>query len=271
MAPLGVEDAGHRFLAPGYRRHAQLHRVKVQHHIQRPPTSLLLNERAHRYPLARLAPSVLPPTRHLGAARHGRLLAEQLLLSCPTSSAVMRSARTLGRIRLYVPGELPLLSLSLPARPTLYASPHNPGALAVAKDLARGMAGDVDVTSDAAAIAPRGSKRAAATHFLLYLNNRTYLGEECEALAEQLRAVRAEGSTVKLVMVHENDDARGGWHAGSKRPLLPFTRQRLCRRCIGRACSAPPLGAAPWPSCQCGVGRKRALPPPTQVPLQHLL
>ena len=83
------------------------------------------------------------------------------------------------------------------------------------------MAGNVDVTSDAAAIAPRGSKRAAATHFLLYLNNRTYLGEDCEPLAEQLRAVRAEGSTVKLVMVHENDDARGGSRAGSQQWMLP--------------------------------------------------
>ena len=75
------------------------------------------------------------------------------------------------------------------------------------------------------------------THFLLYLNDQTcaprsrptpralaplattapacrYLPPAGEALAGELRAARAAGSHVRVVMVHENDATRGGCEFG---------------------------------------------------------
>ena len=49
-----------------------------------------------------------------------------------------------------------------------------------------------------------------ATLLLLYLNDQTYLHEAGERLVEQLRVVRAAGSTVNVVMVHENAEQWGG-------------------------------------------------------------
>ena len=51
--------------------------------------------------------------------------------------------------------------------------------------------------------------------FLLYLNDQTYLGEEGERLAEELRKVRAANGNVRVLMVHENDDTRGGCDFGT--------------------------------------------------------
>jgi len=82
----------------------------------------------------------------------------------------------------------------------LYASPNNPGATAVANDLSKGMGGAISVASDV----------ASATHFLLYLNDQAYLKDEGVKLANELRAAHGKESAVKVVMVHENDDARGG-------------------------------------------------------------
>ena len=50
---------------------------------------------------------------------------------------------------------------------------------------------------------------AGATHFLLYLNAETFVGEAGDRLAHELREVRAAGE-VPVVMVHENDPARNG-------------------------------------------------------------
>ena len=71
------------------------------------------------------------------------------------------------RIGLFVPGELPLQKLAIKPGLLVYASPHNPGATAVAADLAAGMQGVV-VSSE---------RPLSATHFLLYLNGQTYEGE----------------------------------------------------------------------------------------------
>ena len=158
-----------------------------------------------------------------------KLLAEHLLLGCPREGNVSNLRRqslgTLSDLRrkslqgkrdhidIFVPGELQCERMALPRpRPVVYASPHNPGALAVAADLAAGMGRGLEVTVDSAAIQAEGGTRAVATHFLLYLNDRTYLGEAGKRLAEELRAVRAEG--VEVVMVHENDLARGGCSFG---------------------------------------------------------
>eukprot|EP00964_Phaeocystis_antarctica_P055766 scaffold32822_cov76-Phaeocystis_antarctica.AAC.1 len=145
-----------------------------------------------------------------------KLLAEHLLLGCPREGNVSNLRRqslgTLSDLRrkslqgkrdhidIFVPGELQCERMALPRpRPVVYASPHNPGALAVATDLAAGMGRGLEVTADSAAIQAEGGTRAVATHFLLYLNDRTYLGKAGKRLAEELRAVRAEGR-VEVVM-----------------------------------------------------------------------
>jgi len=55
---------------------------------------------------------------------------------------------------------------------------------------------------------------STATYFILYLNNQTYLGEAGERLVDELRGATADGSKVKVIMVHENDAARGGCDFG---------------------------------------------------------
>ena len=57
----------------------------------------------------------------------------------------------------------------------------------------------------------RGSSRQAvteATHMVLYLNQATFVGEEGELFAEEVRSALASG--FPMVMVHENDEAAGG-------------------------------------------------------------
>ena len=131
-------------------------------------------------------------------------LAEQLLLGCPRQG----SSKGLGNMELFIPGELPRQNLTFRKRPVVYASQHNPGALAMAIDLELAMDGQIEVTSDAAELIVEG--RPIVTHFLLLLNNQTYLHSEGEKLAEELRRARAAGSAIEIVMVHENDQDRGG-------------------------------------------------------------
>ena len=120
-----------------------------------------------------------------------KLLAEQLLLGCPLRGIPGA---------LFIPGELQRQRLALSRRIVLYISPHNPGSLAVAKDIVSAMNGQVQVTSD--------STEGAITHFLLYLNNQTYLDAAGKTLADEIRAATAAG--IAIVMVHENDEERGG-------------------------------------------------------------
>ena len=82
------------------------------------------------------------------------------------------------------------------------------------------MGGWTEVTDDPAALRPSvvaggATKRATATYFVLYLNDQTYLHEAGAKLADDLRTARAEGSTNEIVMVHENDQQRGGCTFGT--------------------------------------------------------
>tara|TARA_B100000795_G_scaffold140032_1_gene104819 strand:+ start:2867 stop:3577 length:711 start_codon:yes stop_codon:yes gene_type:complete len=134
-----------------------------------------------------------------------KLLAEQLLLGCPREVSQ-------NSIALFIPGELSLRKMALRGRIVVYASPYNPGALSVARDLAASMGGHLEVTGDSTAIAAKlpDTTGKRATVFLLYLNDETFLSTAGETLAEELRTVRAEGSSVQVIMVHENDKDRGG-------------------------------------------------------------
>jgi hypothetical protein len=126
-----------------------------------------------------------------------KLLAEQLLLSCPTYEEETR-------LPLYIPGDITLQPLRFSSSVVLYASTNNPGAAAVAAVLAEGVHA-LSVTESPPALVSNGGE---GTHFLLYLSHETYVGEKGDALAEEVRQARA--ANLPLVMLHENDMANGG-------------------------------------------------------------
>ena len=146
-----------------------------------------------------------------------KLLAEQLLLGCPTPSGLPPPRH----IQLYVPGEAARQNMVFGDRVLLYSSPNNPGAAAIANALRAGMK-NVATTVDPRMVGSggsRSSRRASttgvgrATHFLLYLNSQTFGCEAGERLAAELRAVRLSGSA-PVVLVHETDERRGGCEFG---------------------------------------------------------
>ena len=124
-----------------------------------------------------------------------QLLAEQLLLSCPSYAPAKN-------LPLYVPGEVSLQRIKFSSPVVLYASKNNPGAAAAAAMLVEG----VDALS--VTEVPPALGGVAATHFILYLAHETYVGEAGDALAEELREARA--NHLPLVMLHENDMDNGG-------------------------------------------------------------
>ena len=156
-----------------------------------------------------------------------KLLAEQLLLGCPLRGIPGA---------LFIPGELQRQRLALSRRTVVFISPHNPGALAVAKDIVSAVSGRVRVTSD--------STEGAITHFLLYLNEQTYLDAAGEMLADEVRVATAAG--IAIVMVHENDKERGGcefsvfFDGRTPRDLLQSGIYDV-RACCPRLCPSSPL------------------------------
>ena len=122
---------------------------------------------------------------------------------------------------LFVPGDASTQTLVFSKPVVLWASPANPGAAELARELARAFPGltvstVADVGSSASArpsMAPRGLARRTrrtgdVTHMLLYLNQNTWLEDDGERLAEQVKQARED--KLKIVMAHENDPALGG-------------------------------------------------------------
>ena len=145
------------------------------------------------------------------------LLAEKLLLGCPREAVRWEVSGKVNSKGLFVPGELQRQNLTMHKRTVVYVSRHNLGALTVAEDIASAMNGQIEVTQDSEALAASAAERfvaapqrPAVTHCLLYLNDQTYLHADGERLAEELRRATAAGSTIKVVMAHENDQKHGG-------------------------------------------------------------
>ena len=129
---------------------------------------------------------------------------------------------------LFVPGELLREPLGFNSPLVLYTSPLNPGASEVAAELEKAyfgltattelptslLDGDVEATKRHACCsispkrptkAPIGTSGGAqATHFLLYLNFDSFLGDVGKQLAEELRCARA--AQFPIVMAHENGE-----------------------------------------------------------------
>ena len=120
-------------------------------------------------------------------------------------------------LELYVPGELCRAQLQWTKKPpSIYVSPHNPGAREVGRELAaafgdKGLSLVVttpDYLADDAPAPANAPKRHGATHMLLYLSTRTFLGAEGMLLADEVR--RAVRHAMPIVMLHENDPAKDG-------------------------------------------------------------
>ena len=132
---------------------------------------------------------------------------------------------------IYVPGELLCEHLGFHTPVRLYASPLNPGARELAAELEKAYV-DIKVTTELSTNLSGGgaeapplkrlpsccispdrrtkaptstSDGATATHFLLYLNFHTYLGDVGKQLAEELRSALA--AQLPIVMAHENGEA----------------------------------------------------------------
>jgi hypothetical protein len=130
------------------------------------------------------------------------------------------------RVELCQLNEVSFGRLYFPAAiPSLYASPNNPGAEAVVRDLAGGFRPGLRpaVQCTAPSILRRGllqrndsrlnlhaprMRARAGQFFVLYLNSDTWLGDAGAALAEEVRVARRTG--MRIVMLHENDPKRGG-------------------------------------------------------------
>ena len=124
----------------------------------------------------------------------------------------------LSSLPLFVPGDASSQTLVFSKPVVLWASPANPGAVELGGELAKAFPGLTISTvrspaSVPSSIAPRGMARRArrdgdVTHMLLYLNQNTWLADDGERLAEQVKQARED--KLKIVMAHENDPALGG-------------------------------------------------------------
>ena len=200
-----------------------------------------------------------------------RLLAEQLLLGYPqpgtaSSTSVNKPRKITG---LFVPGEPSRRKLAFRSPPVVFASANNPGALATAKLLRAGMANAIRTTTvleGSGDARPRyglidrrlagrrgtagdgdgdgGGGEPKATHFLLYLNGQTFIGEQGERLAAELRQVRA-ADAVELVMVHETDEARDGCEFGT---FFSTTPQDLIANGLYKALALALYSGPFWPA-----------------------
>ena len=101
-----------------------------------------------------------------------KLLAAELLFACPGCKEEHQDDLTSLTQDIYVPGEITETPLSFRRAVRIYASPNNPGAREVADVLKKAMAG-LELSTE---------PPPAATHFLLYLAQDTFVGEAGEEL-----------------------------------------------------------------------------------------
>ena len=178
-----------------------------------------------------------------------KLLAEELLRGCPaadTETAESERTSSVGGLGLFIPGEVSRQRMHFKARTLVYVSKSNPGAIETARELNKGTGDCFKVTSDvnsirrntlgwmSASIDRNEARRNQATHFLVYLNDQTFVEPAmAQNLANELRSVRSvaafrldsrtakpsrRGSAIreasapsgpKVILLHEQSNARG--------------------------------------------------------------
>ena len=142
-----------------------------------------------------------------------KLIATEMLRNTPR----LKSSLSGGDVVLVQHGEVKILKLALPKPLVLWCSAGNPGADEIVKELLTSMAsnGDrdairvVDSMPDVQALKDNGESAV----MLLYLNKDTWV-EHGEALERDVRAARKLKTDLKVLMVHENDEEKGGCEFG---------------------------------------------------------
>ena len=178
-----------------------------------------------------------------------KLLAEELLRGCPaadTETVEEERSSGLGGLSLYIPGEVSRQRMEFRSRTLVYCSKSNPGAIETAKEVNKGIGDGFKITSDvnsiqrhsldwmSASVARNEARRNQATHFLVYLNDLTFVDPVmAQNLAKELRSIRSvaafrldsrsannsrKGSIIrevsapsgpKVILLHERSDAHG--------------------------------------------------------------
>ena len=141
-------------------------------------------------------------------------------------------------LRLSMPGSLLEQKLMFPSPVMLYVSDNNPGAAEAMTEMRSAFADlGLAATLPQLAASRRGSwgsrrptmriggslkniripvegqTRLTPTHFLLYLNQQTYLGRMGNALVDEIRTARR--ARLPIVLVHENDAEKHGCEFGT--------------------------------------------------------
>ena len=154
-----------------------------------------------------------------------KLIATEMLRNGPRYQRSLSRGDAPEDLVLIQHGELNATKLTLPQPLVLWCSTGNPGAAEVTEELVISMASNgaairvVDAMPDVQAL----KENAESAVMLLYLNKDTWV-EQGEVLERDVRAARKLQADLKVVLVHENDKAKGGCEFGD---LFGTTPQEL--------------------------------------------
>ena len=154
-----------------------------------------------------------------------KLIATEMLRNGPRYQRSLSGGDAPEDLVLIQHGELNATKLTLPQPLVLWCSTGNPGAAEVTEELVISMASSgaairvVDAMPDVQAL----KENAESAVMLLYLNKDTWV-EQGEVLERDVRAARKLQADLKVVLVHENDKAKGGCEFGD---LFGTTPQEL--------------------------------------------
>ena len=144
-----------------------------------------------------------------------KLVATEMLRNGPRFQGSLSGGDAPEDLVLIQHGEVNVSKLALPQPLVLWCSAGNPGAAEVAEELVTSMANNgtairvVDTMPDVQALREYGESAV----MLLYLNKDTWV-EQGEVLERDVRAARQLQAGLKVVMVHENDQEKGGCEFG---------------------------------------------------------
>jgi len=131
--------------------------------------------------------------------------------------------------KLYLSGDISTQPLELPRPVKLYVSKHNPGAKEMMAEFINFFGNEnLTLVFDAPSeLRPNVARRentdvivgtlrrlsshhdaTQVTHMLLYLNDKTFVGEERDSLEHEVQQTREHG--IEILLVHENENGRGG-------------------------------------------------------------
>ena len=144
-----------------------------------------------------------------------KLVATEMLRNGPRFQGSLSGGDAPEDLVLIQHGEVNVSKLALPQPLVLWCSAGNPGAAEVAEELVTSMANNgaamrvVDTMPDVQAL----KENEESAVMLLYLNKDTWV-EQGEVLERDVRAARKVQAGLKVVMVHENDQEKGGCEFG---------------------------------------------------------